>query len=231
MLDFAMLPRLVLTLFLSASLPAQADDQTEKIFEKRNDRAKQEASSLFKTILQDFEIQPQHCTFLDTWSVRPIDSSLAQKYLGSKLHADVLAPHNATNPAEIMGSADITQRHFCSEEEASRQWQHQQSEFRKGSQSGDLVEGRRHALVRMRRIEVGMPVFNQTFSTAVLTIAFNTETLFKTDLEGAKARPKAFDEAGYALRPFPEAFGYSLVYRKKAGIWKKIHSSQDFTMN
>lgn len=226
-----MILRLALTLFLSASLPAQADDRAEKIFEKRNDRAKREASSLFKSILQDANIQPQPCIFVETWSVRPIDSSLAQNYLGSKLDANILAPHNATSPAKIIDSADITQQHFCSEAEASRQWQHQQSEFRKGSQSGDLVEGRRHALVRMRRIEVGMPVFNQTFSTAVLTITFNTETLFKTGLEEAKARPKAFDEAGYALRPFPEAFGYSFVYQKKAGIWKKIHSRQDFTMN
>jgi hypothetical protein len=226
-----LLLRLVLTVAVLLPALARADEEMEKAFEKRTEWTNREAGELLRVLLSDRIEHPQPCMFASKWSTRPIDASLAQKYLGSTLHADLLAPDAGKAPAEIVDPAATMQGAFCSDADADQSWNQRQALFRSGMSPGETEKHRRHPFVRMTRTDVTMPVFDTTFTVAIVVVSHITQTVAKTDIEGAEARPRMYDSAGYRVRPDMEGFGYSLVYRKQSGQWVRIHAQQDFTIN
>jgi|SRR5450756_311882 hypothetical protein len=64
-------------------------------------RINTEAKLLFKAVLTD-EPPSQSCQLDSTWDNYPIPESVARKYLGLRLHAELSSPHSETIPYEIL---------------------------------------------------------------------------------------------------------------------------------
>lgn len=213
---FALRLSCALGLVLLLSTPSRSNDEDEQRLARDMERSKVEARTLLAKVVGDHLPRPHPCILVDEWLGRAVDVSLARRYLGSTLHADLAAPHTATKPADIVDPQRTMRDGFCSHMEADATWEQAQADFRNGTSTAYVDPDFKQPTISFSRIEISFPVFDAEFATAVVVISSSTRMAAKS---------------ATAKRHLPQGGGHSLVYRKNGGTWTQIHSELDYTFN
>ena len=172
----------------------KADDQSDA-------RLKAEAQLLFKAVLAE-DPPSQPCQLDSTWDNYPIPESVAREHLGLSLHAELSSPYSATNPYELLESADSA--FFCSAEEARKLDGERLKQFEAGTEKSFDIRRRKYTF----------PVFSDDYRTAVLVASGSRSTWLRTP-EGIQRLPL-------------EAAGYAAVYEKSGDAWRLVTTIELF---
>jgi hypothetical protein len=205
-----------LGLVLVLSAPSRSNDEDEHRLARDVERSKVEAKTLLAKIIDDHLLRRHPCILADQWLGRAVDVSLARRYLGSTLYADLAAPHTATRPADIIDPQRTMRDRFCSQSEADATWEQAQAEFRSGASTAYVDMDFKQPTISFSRVEIAFPVFDAKFTTAVVVMSSARRKAAKS----TTGRPSMTDGGGW-----------SLVYRKRGGAWVQIHSNVDHSFH
>ncbi|MBZ6074762.1 hypothetical protein [Microvirga puerhi] len=143
----------------------------EEVWEKHQRKLKQEAVELFQAVLSEIEYKPKRCEFQIDWHDYAVPEEVARSYLKSTIHADLVPPHHATTPAEILDPAGAIREAFCTEEE-EKKWQsslvEELSAKDVASKSGDGPASSQFSTLRR---EYTFPIFDKNFRRAVIIVS------------------------------------------------------------
>ncbi len=231
-----MLSRLACIILLAWPSCALARDKTswnERAAAKLEERTKAEARTVLAAVLRDDKIEMTPCLLDIHWSTRPVTVDIAQTYLGSSLNADVIASHLGVSPVDLIDAGDKMRGSACSDAHSDALWRQMVDDFRSGANPGergaDKGRSARSSTLRLRRAEITLPLFNRMFTTAAVVVGYNSLYTWKIDADASQQYSDKYDKAGYYRRQGVEGFGYTYVYRKKGGVWKRIHETDDWS--
>ena len=172
-----------------------------KAEDKAGVRLNAEAKLLFKAVLAD-GLPAQPCQLDSTWDNYPIPESVARKYLGLRLHAELSSPQSETVPYEILDSVDS--EFFCSADETKKFEIERLKRFEAGTEKSFEVT----------RTQYTFPVFSDDYRSAVLVVSGSRSRWLRTP-EGIQSF--AADAAGYAA-----------VYKKSGNAWRFVTTVELF---
>lgn len=200
-------------------------------YERLAARTKREAHAVLNAILRDDRIEPKPCRFTTEWLNDPVETWDAQKYLGSRLNAGLVAPDIGTRPSDVIDPNGSMRGSFCAENHTDALWRQMLDDYRSGARQGepDIYDGRRLGSYRLRldRTEMTMPVFNTAFTAAVVHAWHTSRQTWKASEKMDEERSKLYDAFGVYKRSVRSGTSYTYVYRKRGGKWMRVMARQD----
>lgn len=160
-------------------------------------RLKREAIVLFSSVLADRDSKFNRCELSTEWLDYAVPSSIAREALRTTVHADLSAPHHATDPREVLDPSGAVKDRFCDKETYER-WRKSLADRLSTEPSIDTS----HAT-----IEYSFPIFDQDFRTAVFVRSSFYGWFYK--------KPEG------PVRPRMESATWAEVYRKIRGKWRQ----------
>lgn len=200
-------------------------------YERLTARTKRAAQEVLMAVLRDDSIEPTPCRFTTQWSSDPVGVEDAREYLGSHVYADLVAPHSSTRPSDLIDPENKMRCSFCAENHANALWRQMVSDFKSGAHQGEQYvyngkpTGPYH--LRLKRVDLSMPVFNNAFTAAVVKVYHSeTDTWRISDAED-RAKYGRVNEGGYYKHSVNSGTKYTYAYRLTKGEWKRVFKRED----
>lgn len=206
------------------------EDETSS-YERIAARTKRAAQEVLKAVLRDDRIKLTPCQFTTQWSSDPVGFEVAREYLGSHLHADLVAPHSSTQPSDLIDPDGKMRGNFCTDNHASALWLQMVADFRSGAREGepDVYNGKPNGTYRLslERTDMAMPVFNQTFTAAVIKVYRSATEAWRISKDDDRVGSGKFDKNGHYKHSLNSGIRYTYAYRLTKRGWKRVLERED----
>ena len=77
-------------------------DPTDVEWGQFRKRSASEATTLYAEVLEHMKLPVERCVLNGEWYTEVVPEEIARKYLGLKLHADLVGSYNAARPTEVI---------------------------------------------------------------------------------------------------------------------------------
>lgn len=200
-------------LFTSAAVAASTFQSVAA--ENLQKRLKHEAVALFQVILGK-NGQRGRCSLASQWLNYPVPREVARKHLGLTLHADLVAPHHATTPAEVLDPSGVMRDAFCDEKQAEQWTTARVEDFRSGTLQIEKSPPYSEPQLVIARKEYSFPVFDRRYRRAIVVVSSHSRNWSKNPEGGLR-------------RPGLEMQGVAGIYAKRNGAWRLVTNEPLFS--
>ncbi len=192
-------------------------------------RADHETRAVLQAVIADSAKTIRPCELSGKWLYdQRVSSEDARTYLGLNLYADVTAPFDGRDVAEILDPDNAMAQNFCDDETFRKKQDQLFEDFVAGRIEGEVPPHNRPGReVSRRRIAFGRPVFDAALETAAFIVTYETRSR-RRDPEGAAKFPSAYLPNGIRKGDNLYAVGIRYIYRKRGTAWVKIDDEEIF---